>query len=127
MKLSESVMKNLIEDGENLQVNMFETQLNLEIIKMALITQLNDYRKKDSDNLSRSKKFLVKDVLSKYSEVYHIALRQLGKEGYKGKFKENKIGEETFFELLTLQERKNLEEITEKLGPILRGILKRIK
>ncbi|MBR9701668.1 hypothetical protein GOV13_01975 [Candidatus Pacearchaeota archaeon] len=70
---------------------------------------------------------LAGEALSKYHIFYHIVLRQLGKEGYKGKFNENEIGEKTFFELLTLQQKKDLEEIVERLGPILKNVIDRLK
>jgi len=93
---------------------------------MTKIHQLNDYREKQG-KISRGKNMLAGEALSKYRIFYHMALRQLGKERYKKEFNENEIGEETLFELLTSQQKKDLEEITKKLGPILRGILKRIK
>ena len=88
--------------------------------------QLKDYRK-ENKSLGRGERMLVGSVLEQYHQVYHIALRQLGKEEYKGDFWETQIGEEKLFELLNLNERHHLEEIVEKLGAILKNVSKRIK
>ncbi|MGD9275618.1 MAG: hypothetical protein PVJ67_00435 [Candidatus Pacearchaeota archaeon] len=89
---------------------------------MTKLISLSDKQKakqeaKLQDSYER-RKTLTRATLTSYKKLYHIILRQTGKENYPGEPYDNPVGESLFYELLTA----DLEKIIFKLGSIVRTI-----
>jgi len=85
---------------------------------------LSDRRKakenaRSQDNYEK-RKILTRATLTSYKKLYHIILRQTGKENYAGEPHDNPVGESLFYELLTSEQKINLEKILNRLEGIIR-------
>ncbi len=91
---------------------------------MNSITRLEDYR--NMKNIGKNEILLIRTPRLIYETFYKIILRQLGRKEYEGRPIRNKLGDKELFELLTFEQQNHLEEIAQKLEPIIKSI-RRIK
>ena len=88
---------------------------------------LSDYRKTDNKKLSETDRFFLSKGLSNYCGIYHVMLRQLGKEDYTEGFSENEFEERAFFDALNPEQKMDLEGIAIKLGNMIRDVKSRLR